>query len=104
MKLEHKLEHAIGSYSGRAIRLSTLRPGDWLIAANWLDTGAQWIYVVQNSAILKRMEIRWEGQGSESVTYSMLTDVHYAGRGRRRQWWAWLPKVAQARINEYSKP
>jgi len=85
----------------RPIQLSSLRPGDWL-AYNGVG---QRQLVLQNSAILQRMETRFEHEKcSHSYPYSFFARDTYLGQGRKRAWWALLPKWAKKIVSPYSKP
>lgn len=110
MKLEDTSKApSIPSISGRTIRLSSLRPGDWLNVYGFSPGVDYRCYVVQNSELLKKVELCWPSGDYEVTTYETLTDgpideAIYMGRGHRRLWWKHLPKCARKYFAEYSKP
>lgn len=110
MKLELTTKaHSIPSISGRSIRLSSLRPGDWLNVYGFSPGVDYRCYVVQNSELLKKVELCWPSGDYEVTTYETLTDgpideAIYMGRGHRRRWWKHLPKCVRKYFAEYSKP
>lgn len=109
MKLEKDMKDTIASYSGRRIRLSSLRPGDWVDICGFTPGTIYACHVVQNWPSLKRIEFRWpdgryEAARYDNITSDALDDVTYVGKGERRGWWKHLPKCLRTRIAEYSQP
>jgi hypothetical protein len=60
--------------------------------------------VLQNSATLGRLEIRYNNGYSGSYPYDSFAQDTYIGQGRKRVWLALLPKWAKKYVSPYSKP
>lgn len=109
MKLEKDIKESIPSLSGRRIRLSSLRPGDWVDICGFTPGTIHRCYVVQNWPSLRRIEFCWPDHKYETARYENIVsdamdDVTYVGKGERRKWWKSLPKFLRAMISEYSQP
>lgn len=109
MKLEKDMKETIASLSGRRIRLSSLRPGDWVDICGFTPGTIHRCYVVQNWPSLRRIEFCWPDHKYETARYEniisdAMDDVTYVGKGERRKWWKSLPKFLRSHIAEYSQP
>lgn len=109
MKLEKDIKETIPSLSGRRIRLSSLRPGDWVDINGFTPGTVYRCHVVQNWPSIKRIEFRWprgtyETAKYESVAGQATDDVVYVGKGERRKWWEHLPRFLRTSIAQYSQP
>jgi hypothetical protein len=104
MKLSKNEEPSIPTVSGGRIKLRNLRPGDWLGWNRWGDS-TNYCVVLQNSAVLGKYEVQYGGGATSIYPYEYGTKHDlYLGRGKKRKWWAWLPKCIQSRVLPYSKP
>lgn len=109
MKLVNDTVHKIPSALGpRMIAPSSLRPGDWLSVLGYTQTIEYKVMVVQNSSLLKKVELLWPSGKMDVANYEDLylcgSDVQYLGHGDRRRWLKYFPKFIAKHINPYSKP
>ncbi len=109
MKLDKSERYLIPSMQGpRPISLYSLRPGDWLYAAPATGKKGYDLMVVQNSNVLKRIELLWPSGNMEVAEYEhiILTGegMHYLGHGHKRLWRNRLPRFIRRFFNVYSKP
>jgi hypothetical protein len=87
----------------RPFALTSLRPGDWLRRQGLTRTLD--CVVLQASAVLCRVELRWPDGVCDSLSHdSLQSGWTYLGTGRRRSWWRMLPKWLRGRVCRYAKP
>lgn len=109
MKLDYSERYLIPSVRGpRRISLFSLRPGDWLRTNSATSEKHYDLLVVQNSNLLKKVELLWQSGNMEATPYEHLVmvgeEVYYVGRGEKRLWRKYLPRFIRRYVNTYSKP
>jgi len=88
----------IRTISGGKMKMSSLRPGDWL------GYERPTCVVLQSSARLCRMEVRWNDGVSQSRAWDTFSLLEFRGAGRKRRWHALLPAWLKRKVCPYSKP
>lgn len=93
----------IATAKGR-MKLSSLRPGDWLMHA---DEETE-ILVLVNSSKLQRLVLQYSGikETEDSWEYRAVTTLRhrYIGHGPARRWHKFLPRWLRKRVCPYAAP
>ena len=85
----------------RRIACTSLRPGDWLAA---MGTTRPRFLVLQNAAMLSRVEVWTSCEASHVYDYMELIGLTYVGQGKRREWRKFLPRFLRRNVCKYSQP
>jgi hypothetical protein len=108
MKIDQSERYLIPSYKGpRPISLYSLRPGDWLRTSSATGDIEYDLLVVQNSGLLKKIELMWPSGQMEAAEYANIVltgeGIHYLGHGHKRWWIRYVPKAIR-RLQPYADP
>jgi hypothetical protein len=113
MKLDQSERYLIPSCMGpRPISLYSLRPGDWIRSTSATGNFVYDLMVVQNSGLLKKVELLWPSGNMDVANYEDIVivceDVHYLGHGTKRKWIKHVPAFVRSFwpyfFAPYSKP
>lgn len=102
MKLKTDDRVYLNTKSGGKIAMNNLRPGDWIGMRE--DTRYYRYLVLQNSAVMQRLEAMYPDYSTEALPHSILSGDLYIGRGKKRWWYDRLPRFLKRHFMPYSKP